>query len=80
MHTLIHDAETTNMTVFYADRLIRLVVDHDLEHQPFCRKAGDHANWFCVYECDFSKRLCGASVIRYCIICSKHLKMLKCVF
>ncbi|KAM7495670.1 hypothetical protein LguiB_030279 [Lonicera macranthoides] len=27
-----------NMTVFYADRLIRLVVDHDLEHQPFAEK------------------------------------------
>ncbi|PSR85422.1 Uracil phosphoribosyltransferase [Actinidia chinensis var. chinensis] len=39
MHTLICDAQTTKHDfVFYADRLIRLVVEHGLGHLPFTEK------------------------------------------
>ncbi|KAJ6887428.1 uridine kinase-like protein 4 isoform X2 [Populus alba x Populus x berolinensis] len=39
MHTLIHDSQTTKHDfVFYADRLIRLVVEHGLGHLPFTEK------------------------------------------
>ncbi|PHT35490.1 Uridine kinase-like protein 2, chloroplastic [Capsicum baccatum] len=39
MHTLIRDAQTTKHDfVFYADRLIRLVVEHGLGHLPFTEK------------------------------------------
>ncbi|KAH7683252.1 Uracil phosphoribosyltransferase protein [Dioscorea alata] len=44
MHTLIRDAKTTKHDfIFYADRLIRLVVEHGLGHLPFKEKQnGDH--------------------------------------
>ncbi|KAI7731187.1 hypothetical protein M8C21_030258 [Ambrosia artemisiifolia] len=49
MHTLIRDAQTTKHDfVFYADRLIRLVVEHGSVYTGV----------------DFCKRLCGVSVIR----------------
>ncbi|KAK3413116.1 hypothetical protein EUGRSUZ_I01725 [Eucalyptus grandis] len=39
MHTLIRDVRTTKHDfVFYADRLIRLVVEHGLGHLPFSEK------------------------------------------
>ncbi|KAL3355682.1 hypothetical protein AABB24_016720 [Solanum stoloniferum] len=39
MHTLIRDAQTTKHDfIFYADRLIRLVVEHGLGHLPFTEK------------------------------------------
>lgn len=39
MHTLIRDRHTTKHDfVFYADRLIRLVVEHGLGHLPFTEK------------------------------------------
>ncbi|XP_011037766.1 PREDICTED: uridine kinase-like protein 4 isoform X2 [Populus euphratica] len=39
MHTLIRDSQTTKHDfVFYADRLIRLVVEHGLGHLPFTEK------------------------------------------
>ncbi|KAK3012811.1 hypothetical protein RJ639_010403 [Escallonia herrerae] len=39
MHTLIRDVKTTKHDfVFYADRLIRLVVEHGLGHLPFTEK------------------------------------------
>ncbi|XP_016705919.1 uridine kinase-like protein 4 isoform X2 [Gossypium hirsutum] len=41
MHTLIRDSQTTKHDfVFYADRLIRLVVEHGLGHLPFTEKQG----------------------------------------
>ncbi|CAL5368317.1 unnamed protein product [Camellia sinensis] len=39
MHTLVRDVRTTKHDfVFYADRLIRLVVEHGLGHLPFTEK------------------------------------------
>jgi len=39
MHTLIRDTSTKKHDfVFYADRLIRLVVEHGLGHLPFTEK------------------------------------------
>ncbi|CAK9180431.1 unnamed protein product [Ilex paraguariensis] len=39
MHTLVRDVKTTKHDfVFYADRLIRLVVEHGLGHLPFTEK------------------------------------------
>ncbi|XP_047340928.1 uridine kinase-like protein 4 isoform X3 [Impatiens glandulifera] len=65
MHTLIRDAEITKHDfVFYSDRLIRLVVEHGLGHLPFTEKQVITPTG-CVYSgVDFSKRLCGVSVIR----------------
>ncbi|XP_020531167.1 uridine kinase-like protein 4 isoform X2 [Amborella trichopoda] len=65
MHTLIRDAKTTKHDfVFYADRLIRLVVEHGLGHLPFTEKQVTTPTG-CVYTgVDFCKRLCGVSIIR----------------
>ncbi|KVI02367.1 Phosphoribulokinase/uridine kinase [Cynara cardunculus var. scolymus] len=60
MHTLIRDAQTTKHDfVFYADRLIRLVVEHGLGHLPFTEM-----QVITPTGVDFCKRLCGVSVIR----------------
>lgn len=65
MHTVIRDRSTKREDfVFYADRLIRLVVEHALGALPFQDKlvttpAG------CSYQgVSFSRRLCGVSIIR----------------
>eukprot|EP00899_Mesostigma_viride_P011822 jgi/Mesvir1/20640/Mv14862-RA.1 len=65
MHTLIRDKETTKHDfVFYADRLIRLVVEHGLGHLPFTEKVVQTPPGGLYVGVDFSKRLCGVSIIR----------------
>ncbi|CAL5390226.1 unnamed protein product [Camellia sinensis] len=65
MHTLIRDAETTKHDfVFYADRLIRLVVEHGLGHLPFTEKQVITPTGSVYTGVDFCKRLCGVSIIR----------------
>ncbi|KAL6954985.1 Uridine kinase-like protein 3 [Sarracenia purpurea var. burkii] len=65
MHTLIRDAQTTKHDfVFYADRLIRLVVEHGLGHLPFTEKQVITPTDSVYTGVDFCKRLCGVSVIR----------------
>ncbi|XP_039000489.1 uridine kinase-like protein 3 isoform X2 [Hibiscus syriacus] len=65
MHTLIRDAHTTKHDfVFYADRLIRLVVEHGLGHLPFTEKQVITPTGSVYTGVDFCKRLCGVSVIR----------------
>ncbi|XP_021740785.1 uridine kinase-like protein 3 isoform X1 [Chenopodium quinoa] len=65
MHTLIRDAQTTKHDfVFYADRLIRLVVEHGLGHLPFTEKQVITPTGSVYTGVDFCKRLCGVSIIR----------------
>lgn len=65
MHTLIRDAQTTKHDfVFYADRLIRLVVEHGLGHLPFTEKQVITPTDSVYTGVDFCKRLCGVSIIR----------------
>lgn len=65
MHTLIRDANITKHDfVFYADRLIRLVVEHGLGHLPFTEKQVTTPTGSVYTGVDFCKRLCGVSVIR----------------
>ncbi|KAK6934648.1 hypothetical protein RJ641_034803 [Dillenia turbinata] len=65
MHTLIRDSQTTKHDfVFYADRLIRLVVEHGLGHLPFTEKQVITPTESVYTGVDFCKRLCGVSVIR----------------
>ncbi|KAK4493155.1 hypothetical protein RD792_017990, partial [Penstemon davidsonii] len=65
MHTLIRDAQTTKHDfVFYADRLIRLVVEHGLGHLPFTEMQVITPTESVYTGVDFCKRLCGVSVIR----------------
>lgn len=65
MHTLIRDSQTTKHDfVFYADRLIRLVVEHGLGHLPFTEKQVITPTASVYTGVDFCKRLCGVSVIR----------------
>ncbi|KAL1194171.1 Uridine kinase-like protein 5 [Cardamine amara subsp. amara] len=65
MHTLIRDVNTTKHDfVFYADRLIRLVVEHGLGHLPFKEKQITTPTGSVYSGVDFCKRLCGVSVIR----------------
>ncbi|CAN1134008.1 Uridine kinase-like protein 4 [Linum perenne] len=65
MHTLIRDSQTTKHDfVFYADRLIRLVVEHGLGHLPFTEKQVLTPTGSVYTGVDFCKRLCGVSVVR----------------
>ncbi|KAA8523522.1 hypothetical protein F0562_009945 [Nyssa sinensis] len=65
MHTLIRDTLTTKHDfIFYADRLIRLVVEHGLGHLPFTEKQVITPTGSVYTGVDFCKRLCGVSVIR----------------
>lgn len=65
MHTLIRDQETTKHNfVFYADRLIRLVVEHGLGHLPFTEKQVITPTGSAYTGVDFCKQLCGVSIIR----------------
>ncbi|XP_062088734.1 uridine kinase-like protein 4 [Humulus lupulus] len=65
MHTLIRDSQTTKHDfVFYADRLIRLVVEHGLGHLPFTEKQVVTPTESVYTGVDFCKRLCGVSIIR----------------
>lgn len=65
MHTIIRDRSTgRNDFVFYADRLIRLVVEHGLGYLPFretqvVTPTGQEYNGV-----TFANKLCGVSVIR----------------
>ncbi|OAY29538.1 uridine kinase-like protein 5 isoform X1 [Manihot esculenta] len=65
MHTLIRDVKTTKHDfVFYADRLIRMVVEHGLGHLPFTERQIKTPTGSIYPGVDFCKRLCGVSVIR----------------
>ncbi|KAG9132223.1 hypothetical protein Leryth_017076 [Lithospermum erythrorhizon] len=65
MHTLVRDTRTTKHDfVFYADRLIRLVVEHGLGHLPFTEKQVITPTGSVYTGVVFCKRLCGVSVIR----------------
>ncbi|GKV37181.1 hypothetical protein SLEP1_g45238 [Rubroshorea leprosula] len=65
MHTLIRDVNTTKHDfVFYADRLIRLVVEHGLGHLPFTEKQITTPTGSVYTGVVFCKSLCGVSVIR----------------
>ncbi|KAL8475354.1 hypothetical protein ACS0TY_028145 [Phlomoides rotata] len=65
MHTLVRDTKTTKHDfVFYADRLIRLVVEHGLGHLPFTEKQIITPTGSVYSGVDFCKRLCGVSIIR----------------
>ncbi|XP_059441279.1 uridine kinase-like protein 4 isoform X2 [Corylus avellana] len=65
MHTLIRDSQTTKHDfIFYADRLIRLVVEHGLGHLPFTEMQVITPTGSVYTGVDFCKRLCGVSVIR----------------
>ncbi|MQL68001.1 hypothetical protein Taro_000229 [Colocasia esculenta] len=65
MHTLIRDTSTTTHDfVFYADRLIRLVVEHGLGHLPFKEKQVITPTGSVYTGVDFCKRLCGISIVR----------------
>ncbi|CAK8538958.1 unnamed protein product [Lathyrus sativus] len=65
MHTLIRDSQTKKHDfVFYADRLIRLVVEHGLGHLPFTEKQVITPTGSVYSGVDFCKRLCGVSIIR----------------
>ncbi|XP_057491150.1 uridine kinase-like protein 5 [Actinidia eriantha] len=65
MHTLIRDVRTTKHDfVFYADRLIRLVVEHGLGHLPFTEKQIITPTGSVYSGVVFCRRLCGVSIIR----------------
>ncbi|KAK9820354.1 hypothetical protein WJX72_009364 [[Myrmecia] bisecta] len=65
MHTIIRD-KTTNKAdfVFYADRLLRLVVEAGLGHLPFREKSVVTPTGHQYVGVDFAKKLCGVSIIR----------------
>jgi len=65
MHTIIRDRETTTPDfVFYADRLLRLVVEAGLGHLPFAEKTVVTPTAHRYVGVDFAKKLCGVSIIR----------------
>ncbi|CAN1153622.1 Uridine kinase-like protein 5 [Linum perenne] len=65
MHTLVRDVQTTKHDfVFYADRLIRLVVEYGLGHLPFAEKQITTPTGSIYPGVVFCKRLCAVSVIR----------------
>ncbi|KAK6928398.1 hypothetical protein RJ641_006989 [Dillenia turbinata] len=65
MHTLIRDVNTKKHDfVFYADRLIRLVVEYGLGHLPFSEKLVTTPTGSVYTGVVFCKRLCGVSIIR----------------
>ena len=65
MHTLVRDRDTgTEDFVFYADRLLRLVVEHGLGMLPFREKAVVTPTEEIYTGVEFAKKLCGVSVIR----------------
>ena len=65
MHTIIRDRSTpSNDFVFYADRLLRLVVEAGLGFLPFAEKRVTTPTGAPYVGVDFAKKLCGVSVIR----------------
>ena len=65
MHTIVRDRSTArNDFVFYADRLIRLVVEHGLGYLPFSNTVVTTPTSEEYQGVQFSQGLCGVSVIR----------------
>lgn len=65
MHTIIRDRSTgRNDFVFYADRLIRLIVEHGLGYLPFTDRSVATPTGADYHGVAFSNRLCGVSIIR----------------
>ncbi|CAJ1377741.1 unnamed protein product [Effrenium voratum] len=65
MHTKIRCRETSRQEfVFYADRLIRLVVETALGHLPFVEAEVTTPVGEIYQGLNFSRRLCGVSIIR----------------
>ncbi|KAL6770595.1 hypothetical protein ACKKBF_B31885 [Auxenochlorella protothecoides x Auxenochlorella symbiontica] len=65
MHTIIRDARTSKADfVFYADRLLRLVVEAGLGHLPFQEMTVITPTGHPYVGVDFAKKLCGVSIIR----------------
>ncbi|KAL4430783.1 hypothetical protein ABPG75_006039 [Micractinium tetrahymenae] len=65
MHTIIRDAATHKADfVFYADRLLRLVVEAGLGYLPFTERVVVTPTGHQYVGVDFAKKLCGVSIIR----------------
>eukprot|EP01023_Acetabularia_acetabulum_P015594 TRINITY_DN17615_c1_g1_i3.p1 TRINITY_DN17615_c1_g1~~TRINITY_DN17615_c1_g1_i3.p1 ORF type:complete len:514 (+),score=71.49 TRINITY_DN17615_c1_g1_i3:228-1544(+) len=65
MHTIIRNKETNkNDFIFYADRLIRLVVEAGLGHLPFAIDNVKTPTGRTYVGVEFAKGLCGVSIIR----------------
>lgn len=65
MHTIIRDANTTTVDfIFYADRLLRLVVEAGLGHLPFRERIVTTPTGQLYVGVEFAKRICGVSIIR----------------
>ncbi|PSC68860.1 uridine kinase chloroplastic [Micractinium conductrix] len=65
MHTIIRDDTTYKADfVFYADRLLRLVVEAGLGYLPFTEKVVVTPTGHQYVGVDFAKKLCGVSIIR----------------
>ncbi|CAI5492452.1 unnamed protein product [Closterium sp. Naga37s-1] len=65
MHTLIRNRDTKKHNfVFYADRLIRLLVEHGLGHLPFTEIQVTTPTGSTYVGINFSRKLCGVSIIR----------------
>ena len=65
MHTIIRDHNTPAPDfIFYADRLLRLIVEAGLGHLPFQEKTVVTPTGNQYVGVDFAKKLCGVSIIR----------------
>jgi len=65
MHTVIRSTSTSRGDfVFYADRLIRLVVEAGLGFLPFGEKCVVTPEGYHYVGVDFARSLCGVSIIR----------------
>ena len=65
LHTIIRDRTVERSEfVFYADRLIRIVVESSLSFLPFTEKVVETPSGEQYVGVDFAKRLCGVSIIR----------------
>ncbi|PHJ24886.1 uracil phosphoribosyltransferase [Cystoisospora suis] len=65
MMTIIRDAETSKEEfVFYADRLIRLIIEEALNELPFERKDVVTPLGATYHGVSFSSKICGVSIVR----------------
>jgi hypothetical protein len=65
MHTIIRNKDTQRADfVFFADRLIRLVVEAGLGFLPFGEKCVQTPEGYQYVGVDFARSLCGVSIIR----------------
>lgn len=65
MHTIIRDrTSSTSDFVFYADRLLRLVVEAGLGHLPFKEQTVVTPTGHQYVGVNFARKICGVSVIR----------------